>query len=78
MSTNEVIFDRLLDLGHVACDALAAGASCGVMRMLAHCVLQSRRVIFILRVAREAEGVRWHSEARCVLVAVNLMAVKAS
>ena len=78
VSTHEVVLDCLLDLGHVARYTLAAGASFRMMRMLAHSALQSRRVIFILRVARKAEGVRGRSEGCCVLVAVNVMAVKAS
>ena len=37
VSAHEIVLDGLLDLGHVAGNALAAGAVFRVMRMLAHC-----------------------------------------
>ena len=53
--TDEIIFDRLLDFGHVAGDALAAGACFGMMRMLAHRSFEARRIHF--GVAGEAERI---------------------
>jgi hypothetical protein len=72
--THKVVFDRLLDLRHVASDTLAARASLRVVRMFAHCSVESSSVLF--GVAKEAKQISRHLQIRLIGVAVDLMAVK--
>jgi hypothetical protein len=46
MSVDIVVFDRLLDLGHVAGDTLASSAAFSVVSMLTHRSSQTRRIVF--------------------------------
>jgi hypothetical protein len=75
MGMDEVVFDRLLDLGHVARDALATTASLSMMCVLADGSLESSRVVF--GVAEKADCIANGYKIGCVLVAVNLMAIEA-
>src|ERR1700726_3218912 len=74
MRAHKIALDGLLDLRHVARDALAACAPFCMMGMLAHRPLQPRGIARIM--ARQAECITDRDQVRRVLVAVYLMAVE--
>src|SRR4249919_2355345 len=76
MSADEIVLNCLLDLGHVASNALTACAPFSMVRVFAYRAAQSGGILFC--VAREAQGIAWHHQIRCVRVIVNLVAVKAA
>ena len=76
MSADEIVLDCLLDPGHVASNALTACTPFSVVRVFAYRAAESGGILF--RVAKEAQGIAWPHQIRCVRVTVNLMAVKAA
>ena len=76
MGGNVVAFDRLLNVRHVAGDALTARTVFGVMGMLGNGAFESSRIP--LGVACKAKSVAFFNEVGFVLIAVDLMAVEAT
>jgi len=72
VSVNVIVFDRLLDLRHVARNALAPGAVFCMVSMLRNSSFQPGGIV--LGMARKAELVALCNQARRVLIAVYIVA----
>src|ERR1700679_2057210 len=75
---DEVVFDRGLDLRHMAGHALTAGTALRMMGMSAYRSLQSCRIFLLRRMAAQTEGVPRQLQARYVRTAVDIVAVEAA
>ena len=76
MRADVVVFDRLLDLGHVACRALTSGAPFGVVGVLGDRGFKASWVVGVM--ALKAEKVSDPAHTCDVGGAVDLMAVEAA
>ena len=77
MRAHKILFDRLLDLRHMARHTRAPRTPLRMMRMFAHRPTKPRRIVHPLRMARQAKRIPPRNQVRRILIAMHLVAIEA-